>query len=130
MGYEHVIPQFIKRLVKKENPFKIYGGEETRTFCYVDDGIKATQMVMEHPETNGKTIHIGREDEEIKIIDLAKNLFKIGGEFPEIIVLPAPEGSVMRRCPDISKLKSLGFVPNISLQEGLKRTYDWYKDKF
>jgi nucleoside-diphosphate-sugar epimerase len=130
MGFEHVIPQFIERIVKKESPFKIFGGQETRTFCYIDDGVEATQIVMESKEANGKTIHIGRDDGEIKIMDLAKELMEVAGEEVEFDVRPAPEGCVMRRCPDISKLKSLGYESKVSLEEGLKKCYDWYKDKF
>jgi nucleoside-diphosphate-sugar epimerase len=130
MGFEHVIPQFIERIVKKENPFKILGGQETRTFCYVDDGIKASQLIMESSETNGRTINIGRDDDEVKIIDLAKRLFKVANIYPRIDILPAPEGSVMRRCPDIKKLRILGFEPKISLDEGIRKCYYWYKDKF
>ncbi len=130
MGFEHVIPQFIERIIKKEAPFKIFGGEETRTFCYVDDAVKATRLVMESEKTNGQTIHIGRSDGEIKIIDLAKELFNTINVNPHIEIMPAPEGSVMRRCPDISKLKALGFKPEIDLDEGLKRTFEWYGGKF
>lgn len=130
MGFEHVIPQFIERVVKKEKPFKIFGGQETRTFCYIDDGIMATQMVMESNETNGKTIHIGRDDGEIKIIDLAKELMNVANINSEFDIYPAPKGSVMRRCPNINKLKSLGYKPKVSLTEGLKKSYNWYKDKF
>tara|TARA_Y100000310_G_scaffold345208_1_gene462679 strand:+ start:6898 stop:7878 length:981 start_codon:yes stop_codon:yes gene_type:complete len=130
MGFEHVIPQFIERVVKNGGAFKILGGQETRTFCYVDDGVRATQMVMETEGTEGKTIHIGREDGEIKIVDLAKELFRVVGVEREIAISPAPSGSVMRRCPNISKLKDLGFSPEIRLEDGLKRTYDWYKEKF
>lgn len=130
MGFEHVIPQFIERLVKKENPFKIFGGQETRTFCYVDDAVKATRMVMESSETNSKTIHVGRSDGEIKIIDLAKLLFDIVDYHPDIDVQPAPKGSVMRRCPDTTKLRNLGFRPGVDLEDGIRRTYGWYKDKF
>ncbi|MDD9954363.1 MAG: NAD-dependent epimerase/dehydratase family protein [Candidatus Woesearchaeota archaeon] len=129
MGFEHVIPQFIERVVKKENPFKIYGGQETRTFCYVDDGVRATQLVMESG-TNGQTIHIGRSDDELKILDLAQKVFNVAGVSPEIDVQPAPEGSVMRRCPDIAKLEKLGFAPSTSLNEGIKQCYDWYEGKF
>lgn len=130
MGYEHVIPQFIERIVKKTNPFSIFGGQETRTFCYIDDGVRATQMVMESEKTNGQTVHIGRSDGEIKIIDVAKELFKIFNINPRIDVRSPPEGSVKRRCPKVEKLARLGFKPEISLQEGLKRTYEWYKNKF
>lgn len=132
MGKDHVIPQFIERLIKKENPFKIFGGQETRTFCYIDDAVRATRLVMESEKTNGQTVHIGNSDGEIKIVDLAKELFKASNvnPHPQIELLPAPEGSVMRRCPDTSKLQSLGFIPQINFEEGLKRTFDWYKDKF
>ena len=130
MGFEHAIPNFIERIVKKEDPFKIFGGQETRTFCYVSDAVRATQMVMEHQETNQQTIHIGRSDDEIKIIDLAKNLFEIAGVNPSLDIKPAPEGSAIRRCPDTTKLKNLGFKAKIDLKEGLKKCYDWYEDKF
>jgi len=130
MGFEHVLPQFIGRVVKKEGPFSIFGGDETRTFCYVDDGIRATQMVMESPETNGQTINIGRSDGEIRIIDIARELFRISRTNPQISIKEAPKGSVKRRCPKVEKLSRLGFKPEISLTTGLKRTYDWYKDKF
>src|SRR3989344_686560 len=77
MGFEHVVPQFIERIVKKENPFRIIGWEDTRSFCYIDDAVKATQLVMESEKTNGQTIHIGRDDGEIAILDMAKTLFKV-----------------------------------------------------
>lgn len=131
MGPSHVIPEFIDRIIKKEDPFTIFGGEETRTFCYIDDGVKATQMVMENSQTNGQTIHMGRSDNEIKIIDLARKLFDIAGVNPSIEIKPAPKGSVKRRCPDTTKLKNLvGFEAKINLDEGLKKCYHWYKDKY
>lgn len=130
MGFEHVIPQFIERIVKKENPFKIMGGDETRTFCYIEDGVRATQLIMEREETNGKTIHIGRSDGELSIIDLAKKVFAVANFNPKIEILPAPQGSVKRRCPDVTKLNSLGFTSKIILDEGIQKSYDWYKNKF
>lgn len=130
MGFEHVVPQFIERLAKKENPFKIIGWEDTRSFCYIDDAVIATQLVMESEKTNGETIHIGRDDGEIAILDMAKTLFKVTNVNPKLDLINSPEGSVKRRCPDITKLKKLGFVPIISLEEGLKKSYEWYKHKF
>ncbi len=130
MGEEHVIPQFIERIVKKENPFKIFGGQETRTFCFIDDAIEATQIVMESPKTTAQTIHIGRSDEEIKIMNLAKKIFTIANVNPEIDIHPAPKGSVSRRCPDISRLVDLGFKPKTNLDEGLGKTFKWYEKYF
>ena len=130
MGHEHVIPQFIERIVKKESPFKIFGSEQTRSFCYVDDAVKATQIVMESDKSNGEIIHIGRDDAEIKIIDLAQNLFGAANYRPKVKIEKEAEGTVQRRCPDITKLKKLGFKPKVGLKEGLKRTYEWYKKDF
>ncbi len=130
MGFEHVIPQFIERIVGMEEPFKIHGGSETRSFCHMDDGIRATQLIMENPGTNGQTIHVGRSDAETKIVDLARKLFEIADVDPKIEIRPAPEGCVMRRCPDTTKLQGLGFSPEVSLEDGLRQTYAWYKNKF
>ena len=126
MGNGHVIPQMIERLTKKENPFKIFGAEETRTFCYIDDTIKATRMIMESKDTNGLTYNIGNSDEEIKIKNLAKKLFDIAKIHPQTEIIDSPEGSVKRRCPDTTKLKNLRFSPRVSLEEGLEKTYNWY----
>ena len=129
MGCEHVIPQFIGRILKKENPFRVFGSGQTRSFCYVDDAVKATQLVMESDSTNSKTIHIGNSSEEVQIIDVAKKLFKIAQAAPKVQIEPAPEGSAKRRCPDITKLSSLGFNPKINLAKGLELTYNWYAQK-
>jgi len=74
--------------------------------------------------------HIGNDKEEIQIIDLAKLLFDIEGEKYNFDIQPAPAGSVMRRCPKIEKIKSLGMTKQISLKEGLEKTIEWYKNRF
>ncbi len=130
MGFEHVIPQFIERIVNREEPFKIYGGSETRTFCYVDDALRATQLVMENSSTDGQTIHIGRSDHEISILDMANMLFSIADVKPQLSIQPSPPGSVGRRCPDTTKLRALGFEPTVSLEDGLGRCYASYKNEF
>lgn len=128
MGYEHVIPGFCMRILGQENPFKIHGATETRAFCYIDDAIKATRKVAEVEGTSGEIIHVGNSDEEIKIIDLARRMFALSDFYPTVESLPAPEGSVKRRQPDISKLVQLtGFRPQVSLNEGLLKTLEWYK---
>ncbi len=126
MGNQHVVPEFIERILKKKNPFRIFGGQETRAFCFIDDAVKATKLVMEN-NTKGQTIHIGKSDEEIKIIDLAKKLFEVSGFNPEIEIKEAPEGSVKRRCPDTTKLASIGFKAQTNLDKGLTETFQWYK---
>lgn len=132
MGYEHVIPQLILRLKKiiAENkgrrlPLPIQGsGKETRAFIYIDDFIDGLKLVMDKGEHLG-IYHVGT-DMEVSIKNLAE---KIGRCFDKKIkILPGKlnQGSTLRRCPDISKIKKLGFKPNISLDEGLQQTVQWY----
>jgi len=128
MGYDHVLPQFIGRILNKVDPFPIYGGEETRAFCYIDDAVDGTIMVMESKNSNGETFHIGNMG-EIKMLDILQILFRLSGWRPEKVdVKPAPEGSVKRRQPDISKAKRLvGYEPNVSLEDGMKTMLEWYR---
>ena len=130
MGFEHVVPQFVERIIKKEFPFKIYGGQETRSFCYIEDVLDSIIRIMESDKTNGEIINVGNDDEEVKIIDLAKMLFDIAGLDIEFDIQPAPDGSVSRRCPDISKLKSLGYEKINTLKNGLEKTYKWYTENY
>lgn len=129
MGFVHVIPEFSLRLLRNENPFKIYGSEQTRTFCYVDDAVASTIGVMESDGANFEVVNIGDDKNEIIIKDLARKLFEIADYYPEIEDMPSPIGSINRRCPTIAKLKKLvGYSPKVNLDEGLFRTYNWYKD--
>jgi nucleoside-diphosphate-sugar epimerase len=131
MGFDHVIPEFCKRVFDKANPFTVYGGEETRAFCYVLDGVMASVAVMISDKTNGQIVHIGNSSEEIKISDLASTLLKILGYEAELDIKEAPKGSVKRRLPNTDKLKLLtGFSAKIPLKEGLKLTGEWYMKKF
>lgn len=130
MGFEHVMPQFIERIIQKDFPFKIYGGQETRSFCYIEDVLDSLIRIMESNETNTEIINVGNDDEEIKIIDLATMLFEIAGIDPNFDIQPAPQGSVSRRCPDITKLKSLGYTKLNTLREGLEKMYDWYVSNY
>lgn len=128
-GTKHVIPEFIERIEKRTDPFPIYGGDDTRTFCYIDDAVEAMQMVMESEKTDGGTYHIGHSVEhEIEMQKLAEELFAVAGWKPkEITVQNGPAGSVKRRAPDISKIQAhVGWEPKTSLREGLKKTYEWY----
>ncbi len=134
MGVGHVIPQFILRMKtlsdnfrRKEIDFPIQGtGEETRSFCYIDDAVEGILLCA----TLGKSreiYHIGTED-EITIADLAKEIAGLL-EF-KINIIPGKRlpGGTRRRCPSIAKIRSLGYEPQTSLRKGLMKTTDWYTD--
>ncbi|RJQ36811.1 NAD-dependent epimerase/dehydratase family protein [Candidatus Parcubacteria bacterium] len=131
-GYEHVIPQLSLRIASREDPFALMGADETRSFCYIEDAVRAMRMLMESSATDGQpieTVHIGDRN-EVSVAALADALFAIAGWTPrELVRKPAPAGSVKRRLPDITKLERLaGWRPEIPFEEGLRRTYEWYKD--
>ena len=126
MGCEHVIPEFIGRSLKGEDPFVIKGGKETRAFCYVDDAADALGLLLSR-QMSSDLYHIGNDSEEIAIQALAKRVLLACNVKPSLKVDPAPKGSVARRCPDITKLRSLGYAPKVNLDEGIKRTVAWYR---
>lgn len=132
MGYEHVIPQFVLRMKEATAqsdanplPFQIQGtGEETRAFVYIDDFIDGLMLAINKGEHLG-IYHIGTQEEK-SIAEIAR---LVGNYFEREITIVAGElqkGGTPRRCPDIHKLKMLGYAPKISLQEGIIKTAEWY----
>lgn len=128
MGNEHVISQFVQRHLDGVRPFEIFGGSNTRSFCYIEDVLDALDAVV-YNGVNGEIYHIGNDDEEVSIEQLAKMIFDINDEEYNFHIHEAPAGSVNRRCPNINKIKKLGHSKSVPLLEGLKRTYRWYKDE-
>jgi nucleoside-diphosphate-sugar epimerase len=128
MGFKHVIPHLVVRFRKQEEPFKVYGYDQTRAFCFITDAVKGTVLAMEQPNTNGEIYHIGTQ-EEISIGDLihySGDLMQFKGSYENAPTYP---GSVSRRCPDITKArKQLGFEPEIGWKDGLKQTIEWYNN--
>jgi UDP-glucose 4-epimerase len=131
MGWKHVEPQFIMRALAAQeagdSTFPIQGdGTETRSFCYVDDIVEGI-LVMYEKGGHREIYHIG-SDEEITIRDLAARIGKIVGIDLDIRPGALQQGGTKRRCPDISKLRALGWSPVVELDEGLERTVAWYRE--
>jgi len=127
MGFNHVIPHLVERFYKgNENPFKIYGADQTRAFCYITDAAEGTVLAMESKKSDQEVFHIG-SDKEITIEELVEATSEIIGYEGKFIHDSPYPGSVSRRCPDISKSRTLlNYVPKVSWEDGLKITIDWY----
>jgi len=134
MGWEHVIPQMTVR-IKKICDASAQGtiecpiqgtGKETRAFVFIDDFIEGLMLVLEKGEHLG-IYHIGTMD-EVPMSRLAGAIARVFGREVRVVPGKAPAGATPRRCPDISKLRKLGFSPQVSLEEGLKTTVSWYVD--
>ena len=84
---------------------------------------------MESSAADGNVVNIGNSGEEIVIEELAKQMFDLFDFHPPVEIHEAPLGSVMRRCPDISKLEEFtGYRPGTPLSTGLFETFTWYKE--
>ena len=126
MGTDHVIPELIQKIRKanswipwRKKPLTLLGdGKQTRAFCHIDDFCDGVLTVMEHGY-DGEIYHIGN-DEEVTIEELARKILKEMNINLKIQYSKAPKGETNRRCPDISKLKALGYSPQIDLITGLK----------
>jgi nucleoside-diphosphate-sugar epimerase len=122
MGKEHVIPEFIERIknIKKDKKFLIHGtGNEKRSFIHIDDFINAFDKVF-HKGKNQEIYNIGTT-EVIKIKDLAKKVAKIYSVKIKLKSTKLNVGGTNIRCPDITKIKKLGFKAKINIDEGLKK---------
>ena len=132
-GFDHVIPEFCKKVISKNDPFVVYSPEETRTFCYINDAVQAMEMLMNSSSTDVKpiqTVHIGSND-EITMLNLAKKMFEVTKWQPQKLEFKdSLPGSVKRRLADIRRIKTLvGWEPKTLLEFGLKETFEWYKEK-
>lgn len=131
MGYKHVIPQFILRAanamgtIEEPIPFPIQGdGYETRAFAYIDDVVNGI-VTMYEKGSHRQIYHIGN-DHEVTIRDLISNLSTILGCQLQVHPSAVAQGGTPRRCPDISKMRALGYTPQVNLTDGLRHTTDWY----
>lgn len=128
MGWEHVIPELYERACKGQDPLVVFSPDHSRAFCYVDDAVEATVRAARSPEGAGVTFNVGSDEEEVTIRKLAETLLRVAGLGSRVIEgHEAAYDPIDRRCPDIGRARELlGFVPRVSLEEGLRRTLAWY----
>lgn len=122
-----VVPTFITQALRGDN-LTIYGdGEQTRSFCYVDDMIRGIVSLMRRTNPNHDVYNIGKENERT-INDLANDILSLTDTCSGIEYKPLPEDDPSQRKPDIKRAKNdLGWKPEISLQDGLKQTITYFR---
>ena len=126
MGFGHIIPHLVERFLKGESPFKIYGANQTRSFCFIDDGALGTIQAMEAENAISDIFHIG-SDCEITIEEFVKKAGEFMNYSGDYINAPTYPGSVSRRCPDLTKSrKILNFKINYGWEEALQKSLNWY----
>ncbi|MDH6580539.1 NAD-dependent epimerase/dehydratase family protein [Kitasatospora sp. MAP5-34] len=133
MGREHVLPQLVLRALDLVDshptgplPLPVRGsGAQTRAFTHVEDFAEGLLTALRHGEHQG-IYHVGNP-EETSIAALVRHIGACLDREIDLVPSTAPEGETPRRCPDISRLRSLGFQPTIPLRDGLPPVVDWYQ---
>jgi nucleoside-diphosphate-sugar epimerase len=128
MGFGHVIPELFSKISKSDQGEIILKGDgmQTRSFCFIDDFLEAFQKLC-LTDTKGGIYNIGSKD-EITILTLAKLISNLYRKNDRFIFSPEPIGETTRRLPDISKIEALGYIPKVSITEGLEKYSDWYNN--
>ena len=124
---DFVLPRFV-RAAMAGAPLQVYGnGGQTRTFCYVDDTVDACVNAHIGNACENDVVNVG-SDVEMTILQLAKLVIRLTQSSSRIEHLPPlPEGDMSRRCPDISRMRSLLARPLVPLEEGIRRLVEYYR---
>ena len=122
-----VVSSFIVQALQGE-PLTVFGdGSQTRSFCYVDDLVDGLTRLMETPDEITGPINLGNPG-EFTMIDLATKVIEMVGNGGHVEHRPLPEDDPLRRCPNIDQAREiLGWVPTVSLDDGLFRTVEYFR---
>lgn len=120
-----VVTNFLSQIIN-DKPLTIYGdGQQTRSFCFVDDTVEGLLSLLFSQESG--PINIGNPG-EFTMLELAETIGQVCGKKPQLAYKPLPGDDPTRRRPDISAAqKLLGWSPKVPLHEGLTKTYQWLK---
>jgi nucleoside-diphosphate-sugar epimerase len=136
MGFEHVIPEIVKKIIDATDNSRttsckitIQGtGSETRSFCFIDEAVSQIMAIFRHGKT-GEIYNVGANDERaiLSLIRDIGRILRIKVHIKPSILL---KGSTRRRCPDIKKVSSLKYKKEKLYQKGLEKTINWYKSYY
>jgi UDP-glucuronate decarboxylase len=122
-----VVSNFIVQALHNKD-ITIYGdGNQTRSFCYVDDLIEGMILFMNTNDKNIGPVNLGNPN-EFTILELAEKVIKLTGSKSKLVFMPLPQDDPMQRKPDISKIETLtSWKPKTQLEEGLTKTIEYFR---
>jgi dTDP-glucose 4,6-dehydratase len=119
-----VLPAFLDA-AERGAPLRVFGdGRQTRAFCYVSDTVAGILAVLD--KADGDPVNVGRAG-ELSILDFAALVLRLTGSRSTLAHDEAMPDDPRRRDPDLTRLKALGWMPRVSLEEGLQRTIAWLR---
>ncbi len=126
--YSGVLAKFCTAFLENSPPVLFGDGEQTRDFTYVDNVVQANLLACEAPNVTGKVFNIGCGT-RVSLNEVLRELAKITGKTLEAKYDPPRDGDIRDSQADISKAKEfLGYDPQIGFEEGLARTFEWYRE--
>ena len=118
---DFVMSKFIRLAMRNEDIPMFGNGHQTRTFCFVDDNVDTCIKTLNEGLMINDVMNVGGE-REVRIKDLAELVIKLTGSSSKIVYAPPlKEGDMVRRCPDISKMKEILNRKPLPLEDGIKR---------
>jgi len=122
-----VVSNFIMQALRGEDLTVFGDGNQTRSFCYVDDMIDGLIKLMDSPDDFIGPVNLGNP-KEFSILELANKVIELTGSKSKIVFQPLPPDDPIQRKPDIRLAKEhLGWEPEIPLEEGLKETIAYFE---
>jgi nucleoside-diphosphate-sugar epimerase len=125
--YSGVLAKFCSAFLEDAQPVVFGDGEQTRDFTYVENAVQANLLACEAPSVSGKVFNVGVGG-RVSLNEVVRVLGKISGKTLETKYEPPRDGDIRDSQADITQAKELlGYEPQVSFEEGLSRTYEWYR---
>jgi len=121
------VPAFMSQALRNEDITIFGSGQQTRSFCYVSDLVDGVLRLMDS-DVN-EPVNIGNPH-EMTIEQIAKEIVRLTGARSQLVYRPLPEDDPKVRQPDITRARTLlGWEPKVPLEEGLRKTLDYFRQK-
>ena len=125
--YGRALSRFIGQALSGSDITVHGNGEQTRSFCYVTDTVRAMLLTLKESRMKGEVVNVGNPH-EVTILELAEKIKALTGSSSKITFQPRPEHDPQRRSPVITRANEiLGWSPSVELDEGLRKTIEWFR---
>jgi nucleoside-diphosphate-sugar epimerase len=122
------VHHFVRRAIAGDDLVVHDDGAQIRAWCYVDDFVRGALLAMKSDAAIGRSYNIGNPVSTITVHDLARMIVDLSGSRSPIVFSRASRPDIARRIPDINAARrDLGYEPTVQLEEGLRRTIEWYR---
>jgi len=126
--YSGVLAKFCTAFLEDTQPIVFGDGEQTRDFTFVENAVQANLLACEAPNVSGKVFNVGVGG-RVSLNDVLRELGRITGKTLEAKYDPARDGDIRDSQADITEAREfLGYAPQVTFEEGLARTFEWYRE--